>query len=85
MLAAAAVLRHLAGLQAGWAAPGPRLRLGLVAGFVVFLAVAVALLAQGALLQYPPAQAGILILAIETALTLSLGLILAGLFLFLSP
>ena len=85
VLAAAAVLRHLAGLQAGWAAPGPHLRLGLVAGFVVFLAVAVALLAQGALLQYPPAQAGILILAIESALTLSLALILAGLFLFLSP
>ena len=85
VLAAAAVLRHLAGLQAGWAAPGLRLRLGLVAGFVVFLAVAAALLPQGALLQYPPAQAGMLILVIEAALTVSLGLILAGLFLFLSP
>jgi hypothetical protein len=38
----------------------------------------------GALLQYPPQHAGALILLIESALTISLGLILAGLFLFLS-
>jgi len=84
VLAAAAVLLHLAGLLPGWRAPRPRLRLGLAAGFAVFLTVAAALLTQGALLQYPPEAAGGLILLIESGLTLSLALILAGLFLFLS-
>ena len=84
VLAAAAVLLHLAGLLPAWRSPGALLRGGLAAGFIVFLAVAAALLAQGALLQYPPATAGALILLIESALTFSLGLILAGLFLFLS-
>jgi len=84
VLAAAVVLLHLAGLQPGWNAPGARLRWGLAAGFLVFLAVAATLLAGGALLQYPPAWAGALILLIEAALAVSLGLILAGLFLFLS-
>jgi hypothetical protein len=41
------------------------------------------LLAEGSLLRYPPEWAGALILLIESALTLSLGLILAGLFLSL--
>ena len=84
VLAAAAVLLHLAGLAAGWAAPGMRLRAGLAAGFLVFLAVAAGLLVEGTLLQYPPAWAGALILLVEATLTVSLGLILAGLFLFLS-
>lgn len=84
VLAAAAVLLHLAGLASGWTAPGMRLRAGLAAGFLVFLAVAAGLLVEGALLQYPPAWAGTLILLIEATLTVSLGLILAGLFLFLS-
>ncbi len=84
VLAAAAVLLHLAGLLPGWAVPGTRLRWGLAAGFLAFLAVAAALLATGALLQYPPAWAGALILLVEATLTVSLGLILAGLFLFLS-
>ena len=51
---------------------------------MVFLAVSAALLPQGALLTYPPAMAGGLILLIEAVLTVSLALILAGLFLFLS-
>lgn len=84
VLAAAAVLLHLTRLLLGWAAPGVWLRAGLAGGFLLFLAIAAALLGKGALLQYPPAQAGLLILAIETGLTVSLGLILAGLFLFLS-
>lgn len=84
VLAAAAVLLHLTGILPGWGAPGLSLRVGLAAGFLIFLAVAGALLARGALLAYPPAQAGILILLIEAGLTLSLGLILAGLFLALS-
>lgn len=84
VLAAAAVLLHLAGLLPSWQVPARKLRLRLTAGFLIFLAVAVGLISQGAMLQYPPAQAGILILLIEVSLTLSLGLILAGLFLFLS-
>lgn len=84
VLAAGAVLLQLAGLLPAWAAPGRLLRLGLTLGFLVFLAVAAALLGQGALLQYPPAYAGGLILLIEAGLTLSLGLILAGLFLFVT-
>lgn len=84
VLAAAAVLLHLVGLLPGWSTPGLRLRIGLAAGFALFLVVATALLAQGALLQFPPASAGVLILLIEAGLTVSLALILAGLFLFLA-
>ena len=79
-----AVLLHLAGLLPAWASPGWVLRLGLAGAFLVFLAVAAALLAQGSLLQFPPAWAGALILLIEAGLTISLGLVLAGLFLLLS-
>jgi multisubunit Na+/H+ antiporter MnhB subunit len=84
VLAAAAVLLHLTGLLPSWQAPALKLRWGLTAGFLIFLAAAAGLVSQGALLQYPLAQAGGLILLIEAGLTLSLGLILAGLFLFLS-
>lgn len=84
VLAAAAVLSHLAGLLPSWGSPALPLRTGLVAGFIFFLAVAAALVASGGLLQYPPQHAGRLILAIEAGLTASLGLTLAGLFLFLS-
>lgn len=84
VLAAAAVLLHLTGLLPSWQTPMLKLRWGLAAGLLTFLAVAASLLTQGALLQYPPAQAGMLILLIEAGLTISLGLILAGLFLFLS-
>jgi multisubunit Na+/H+ antiporter MnhB subunit len=84
VLAAAAVLLHLVGLVPGWRSPTLRLRIGLAAGFAVFLVVAAALLTQGTLLGFPPALAGLLILLIEAGLTVSLGLTLAGLFLFLS-
>lgn len=84
LLAAAAVLLHLVGLLPAWSMPRLRLRLGFVIGFVVFLMVSTALLDQGALLKYPAESAGMLILLIESALTLSLALILAGLFLLLS-
>lgn len=83
VLAAAAVLLNLSGLLPAWGAPGRMLRLGLAGGFLVFLAVAVALLGEGGLLRYPPDRAGALILLIESGLTISLGLILAGLFLVL--
>ena len=84
VLAAAAVLLHLVGLLPGWRRPPLRLRVGMAAGFALFLVVAAGLLTQGALLQYPPAWAGVLILLIESGLTVSLALILAGLFLFLA-
>lgn len=84
VLAAAAVLLHLAGLLPAWASPGILLRLGLAGGFLVFLAVAVLLLGEGALLRYPPDHAGALILLVEAGLTISLGLILAGLYLVLA-
>ena len=85
VLAAAIVLLHLAGLLPNWTSPQFRLRLGLVAGFSLFLSVAAALSMQGRLLEFPPDMAGALILLIESGLTLSIALILAGLFLFLSP
>jgi multisubunit Na+/H+ antiporter MnhB subunit len=84
VLAAGAVLLQLAGLLPAWVGPRRLLRLGLVLGFLVFLGVAAALLGEGAMLRYPPALAGGLILLVEAGLTLSLGLILAGLFLFVT-
>lgn len=84
VLGAAAVLLNLARLLPAWIAPGAWLRTGIAGGFLIFLAVAAALLVEGALLQYPPAWAAALILLIESGLSVSLGLIFAGLFLFLS-
>lgn len=84
VLAAAAALLHLAGLLPAWTRPGVLLRLGLAGGFVIFLLVAAAMLADGELLQYPRAGAKALILLIEVGLTISLGLGLAGLLLFLA-
>lgn len=83
VLAAVGVLLYLSGLLPAWGAPGRWLRAGLVSGFLIFLIVAAAGLWQGAMLQYPPQFAGALIVLIETGLTLSLGLILAGMFLWL--
>ena len=58
------------------------LRLALVAGPGAFLAVAVlTILISGQLLEYPPAQAGTLILVLEVAAALSIGVTLAALFL----
>ena len=81
VLAAAGVLLRLAGLLPAWAQPGRMLRGGVALGLVIFLAVAVAGLPQGALLHYPPAIASALILLVEAGLTLSIGLTLAGLYL----
>jgi len=82
VLAAAGVLL----LLAGWCLP-PRLmalplRLVLVAGPCAFIAMAaLTLLIQGQLLEFPPAQAGILILVLETVAMFSIGATLAALFL----
>lgn len=86
VLAASGVLLHLAHLMPAWATPRRALRFGLVVGFMVFLTIAAlpVLIFGGSLLQYPQAAAGSLILLIEAGLSLSLGLVLAGLFLLLS-
>lgn len=84
VVAAAGVLLHLSHLVPTIGAPGFRLRAGLTFGFLVFLAVAAAVMLQGTLLQYPQAWAKALILGVEAGLTLSIGLILASLFLSLS-
>lgn len=81
VLAAAGVLLRLAGLLPTWAAPNLLLRVGLALGLLVFVAVAAAVLGHATLLTYPPALAGGLILVIEASLTLSIGLILAALYL----
>lgn len=84
VLAAAGILLYLARLIPAWASPGLALRIALVAGLLVFIAIAaLPLLYGGALLEYPQAWAGALILAIEAGLTFSLSLILAGQFLWL--
>ena len=81
MLAATAVLLRLAGRWTPVLPLRPLARAGLIVGLVVFLAVAVgAGLAGGALLEYPRAWAGVLILAVEAALTVSIGLALFGFF-----
>ena len=81
LLGAAGVLLLLTGwrLRAGLTALP--LRLMLVAGPALFVAVAALLyLVEGRLLAYPPAQAGILILLLETLAMLSIGTTLAALF-----
>lgn len=84
VLAAAIILLYLAGLLPSWASPALALRTALVAGFVIFLAIAaLPLLYGGTLLQYPLESASTLILTIESGLTLSLALVLAGQFLWL--
>ncbi|GAB3538751.1 hypothetical protein GCM10027343_05230 [Noviherbaspirillum agri] len=81
VLAAGIVLLYLAGLLPRPPGSGRLLRVGVIGGFLIFLAVAAFPLAGGALLQYPPQLAGALILLIECGLTISLALILSGLFL----
>lgn len=82
VLAAGMVLLYLSGILKAWASLTLVLRLWATGGFLVFLCVGAALLSQGSLLQFPPSSAGMLILLIETGLTVSLGLVLAGLFLW---
>lgn len=82
VLGAAGVLLGLSGIVGTWTAPPASWRLVLVAGLLVFLAVSAASLPAGVLLRYPPHAAGTLILLIEATLTLSLALLLAGLFLW---
>jgi len=81
VLAAAGVLLLLTGWRLPAALAAQPLRLVLVAGPAIFLALAVVtLLMEGRLLQFPPAWAGRLILVIETAATISIGVTLVALF-----
>lgn len=86
ILGAAAVLVLLAGLPlSGWF-QGTWFRVVLIFGFALFLSVGIWGIAMGGhFLEYPRDQAGILILLIEAALTVSIGLILATLFLGTTP
>lgn len=82
VLGAAGVLLLLAGWQIGVRFTGLPLRIIMVTGFVVFAAAGVILMFFGRqFLEYPPAVAGALILLIEAAATLSIGITLAALFL----
>lgn len=83
VLAAALVLLYLGGVMPAWDAPGVALRSGIAGGLLVFLAVAALPSTGGALLQYPAGLAGALIVLVESALALSIGLLLGGLFLWL--
>lgn len=84
VLAAAAVLLHLAELQAPWADAARAPRLAIAGGFLLFLAIAASLLLNGGLLRYPPEQAGLLIVLIESGLSISLAVNLACFFLLRS-
>ena len=81
VLGAGGVLWLLAGERPPVSPPGWSVRPGLAAGFGVFLAVAIGTLARGrALLEYPPEWAGVLMLLIETAVTLSVAATMIALF-----
>lgn len=82
ILGAAAVLVLLAGLPVSHWFQGPWFHALLVMGFALFLSVGMVGIVMGRhYLEYPPGQAGGLILLIEASLTVSIGLILATLFL----
>jgi multisubunit Na+/H+ antiporter MnhB subunit len=81
LLAAAGVLLMLAEVRPLGRLSPAVLRLLAALGVAVFLAVALLVMVQGRLLEYPVAWAGGLILAIESAATVSIGLALAYLFL----
>ncbi len=83
VLAGVGVLLHFAGALRLTARA---IRWLAVVGLLVFMGIGVALvLISGALLQYPLAQAGTLILVIETAATLSIAAILTALFVAVEP
>lgn len=84
LLGGAAVLAHLARQLPAWSAPGPVRRAFIALGLAGFIACALPLQVPGVLLALPTARAGTLILLIECGLTVSLGLLLAALFLCLT-
>ncbi|MGL1833582.1 Na(+)/H(+) antiporter subunit B [Rhodocyclaceae bacterium SMB388] len=86
VLAACGVLLRLSGTTLHGLEHGASLRIGLAAGLLVFVAVGAApMIGGGLFLDYPDAYAGGLILFIEVALTLSIGLALLSLFRLAPP
>lgn len=82
VLGATGVLLLLSGWHPGAGFSGLFLRLMLLAGPAAFVTIAiVTLMIEEQLLEYPPAQAGMLILILETLATLSIGATLTALFL----
>lgn len=82
VLGATGILLYLAGWRLHTGLLSWPLRFILVVGLAAFVAMAVlTMLIEGQLLKYPPAQAGALILILETAATFSIGATLAALFL----
>ena len=81
VLGAAGVLLALSGYaRPAWVSRFA-LRVVIAIGFIVFLGIAVgAMLTGGALLEYPPDYAKVLMLVVETWLTVSIGAILVSLF-----
>jgi multisubunit Na+/H+ antiporter MnhB subunit len=81
VLAATGVLLRLSGRWMPVLPPRATARAGLLVGLLTFLAVATGTwLAGGAMLEFPSARAGALILGVEIALTVSIGLTLLCLF-----
>ena len=81
VLAAMGVLMRLSGWPWPSQLPGWPLRLLLTLGLMVFIIVgAMMMLPGGRFLEYPPALAGTLILVIEAAATVSIGVTLTSLF-----
>jgi multisubunit Na+/H+ antiporter MnhB subunit len=81
LLGAAGVLLLLSGWRLRSDLTSMPLRLMLVAGPSAFVAMAgLTMIIEGRMLEYPPVQAGTLILFLETAATLSIGVTLAALF-----
>jgi len=81
VLGAAGVLLLLTGWYPDARWMGLPLRMTLVAGLAVFVVVGIVLIALGEqLLEYPPPLAAALILLVEAAATLSIGITLAALF-----
>jgi multisubunit Na+/H+ antiporter MnhB subunit len=81
VLAALGVLYILTGQRPRITLPDAPIRWAVMVGLAAFVAVALGVMGSGReLLEYPPGQAGMLILLVETAATLSIAVILAGLF-----
>jgi multisubunit Na+/H+ antiporter MnhB subunit len=81
VLGSAGILLLLAGRRSVAALPAPSLRAAAAAGFLAFLAAGGgAALAGGAFLQHPPRVAGLVILGVEAAASLSIAVALAALF-----
>ncbi|HYE35919.1 MnhB domain-containing protein [Methylocaldum sp.] len=86
VLAGGGVLLRLTGLIPSFRSPPLWLRMALFLGFDVFLIVAALPLGEGSrLLEYRAARAGIAILVVESALTLSIAAILVTLFVGAAP